>query len=260
MQFLIGSKTLVALGSGALLESTFEEFILTKKAAIFYDWLTIPFKLRVTSPHGTRIPDIALIAPDFEAWWVIEVELAHHSLEAHVIPQVTAFREGFYGAEHLNWMVRLLGEKHRSELVSMVRDRDPGVHVVVNQEVPQWTSALAMLDVTVSYVEMYRSNEGELGARIGGSMPRRRPRRRVRAVRNAALPKTYRLPDPGFLSALGYEFEIVVDGHVTSWLRPSLDSDTILPRGNDPFIGRKSFMCFLDQHEQISASLDWPDI
>lgn len=260
MLFLIGNKRFAALGSGALLESAFEEYILAKKAVIFSDWLTIPFKLRVTSPHGTRVPDIALIAPDFEAWWIVEVELAHHSLDGHVIPQVEAFREGFYGVTHMDWMARQIGEQHRTELVSMVRDRDPGVHVVVNQEVPQWTSALAMLDVSVSYVEMYRSSEGELAARIGGAIPRRRPRRRARAVRNAALPKTYRLPDPGLLTTLEYEFEIVVDGHVTAWQRPSLDSDTILPRGSDPFIGRKSFVLFLDQDDQISASLDSPDI
>lgn len=260
MQFLAGNKSFTALGSGVLLESTFEEYLITWKRKIFSDWIVIPFKLRVASPYGTRIPDMALIAPDFESWWIVEVELGHHSLDGHVIPQVEAFREGFYGAEHLAWIVQQIGEEHRTELAQMVRDRDPGVLVVVNQDLPQWTSALALLDVSVSYVEMYRSGEGELAARVGGAIPRRRLRRRARAVRNVALPKTYRVRDASVLTALGHEFEILVDGHITSWERPSSVSDIILPRGNDPFSDRQSFLIYLDEDNRVTASLDYPDI
>jgi hypothetical protein len=44
----------------------------------------------LTSEYGSKKPDLALIDRDYRAWWVVEVELAHHSLHHHVLPETTS--------------------------------------------------------------------------------------------------------------------------------------------------------------------------
>ena len=41
-----------------------------------------------------RVADLALVHKSLSHWFVVEVELAGHSLEHHVLPQVRCFRYG----------------------------------------------------------------------------------------------------------------------------------------------------------------------
>src|SRR4051794_22105245 len=98
---LVGDSFFEGVPSRSWYERDFESLVVDRAASLFPDWLTVPFRETVIddSQVGKR-PDLALIDKDYRSWWVVEVELAHHSLNDHVLPQVQVFKQGRYGRRH----------------------------------------------------------------------------------------------------------------------------------------------------------------
>ena len=79
-----------------ILESQYENLLLTNASLLFPGFHMIKFKPNVRSGTRTKQPDFALIEHNYRTWWVVEVELSHHSFKNHVLPQVEVFRTGDY--------------------------------------------------------------------------------------------------------------------------------------------------------------------
>ena len=82
--------------------------------------------------YGTAKPDLRLVDRELGLWWVVEVELAHHSLKGHVLPQVEILTSGHYGAseaELLTQSIPELDSEAASDLVkgsaASARNRQP---------------------------------------------------------------------------------------------------------------------------------------
>ena len=93
-RFLLGDEWFDQLSSTALYESEYERLLLSNARALFPDYHVVEFKPIIQSEYGTAKPDLALVDRDLRLWWVVEVELAHHSLKGHVLPQVEILTSG----------------------------------------------------------------------------------------------------------------------------------------------------------------------
>lgn len=260
MKVLVEGTEYEALASTALYETDYEAMILRWGSYIFPNWYTIPFKVRITGSQSVRVPDLALIAQDLSAWCVVEVEMAHHPLDAHVLPQVEAFCSGAYGEPHATALIKYLPDIEPSRLTAMVRETYPRVHVVVNVDMPSWTSALGSLGVTLSVVEVYRSNRDAIALRIGGHSPTLPTSNYTRIVRDSIVSNAFKLRDPRLLSQLSGSFLITIDGRKTRWHRPSSLHELIVPTGGDPLEGRNSVLVRFDASGSIYIDTNQPDI
>jgi hypothetical protein len=93
--------------------------------------------------HGARRyrPDLALIARDFSHWFIVEVELASHSLEGHVLPQVKAFQYGEPEPDCISAVSSTFGMS-AAQAETLVRFVPRGAAVVANRRDGKWEATL----------------------------------------------------------------------------------------------------------------------
>lgn len=114
-------------------------------------------------------PDLALVARDRSHWFVIEVELTSHSLEAHVLPQVRAFQYGSWESDCIGILARELALS-ASQAETMLTYLPRSVIVIANRRDDQWRWALSALEVQVLTVSRYRSPTGVEAIELDGNL------------------------------------------------------------------------------------------
>lgn len=260
MRIVVDGLEYEALASTAMYETEYEAILVRWASQIFPGWHTVPFKVGVDGVQGVRKPDLALVATDLSNWCVVEVEMAHHPLEAHVLPQVETFRTGAYGEPHANALAKALPNVDAARIAEMVREIHPNVHVIVNVEIPSWSGALAQTGTTLSVVEIYRSNRDTLALRVSGQEPAHPRTGYTRIVRDSVVSNAFRVKDQRLLSLLAKSFSVSIDGRTTQWQRPSLAHELIVPLGGDPVEGRNSLLISYDLSGIIHINTNQPDI
>ena len=108
-RLLIDDEWYEAIDGRSWYERDFESVVEAHAHALFPSCHVIPFKIAVESEHGRKVPDLALVDTAYREWSVVEIEMAHHSLRGHVIPQVEVFAQGAYGEEHVQHLTGRLG-------------------------------------------------------------------------------------------------------------------------------------------------------
>lgn len=83
----------------ALYETEFEQIVIAKADLLYPEYRAVPFKKIVFSEVSSAKPDLALIDVHYRDWWVVEIEMGHHDLASHVLPQVRTLSEAKYGEE-----------------------------------------------------------------------------------------------------------------------------------------------------------------
>ena len=125
-----------AISSTALLEREYQALLLQYADALFPDLIVVPFSKTVYSEGIGHAGDLAVISHDYSQWWVIEVELAHHSLENHVLPQVATLAQASYGPSEAEWLHNRNDHLDLVALKRMMLGSQPEVVVVVNAARP----------------------------------------------------------------------------------------------------------------------------
>lgn len=137
-------------------EWEFEETAVRVLKHLRPDCFIVPFHPDVLHDGAKWNPDLAVVDKDFTHWFVVEVEIANHHLEKHVIPQVTAFCEGRYDASAASMLSKALkiGTQQAETLLATI-PRD--VVVVSNKRDERWNHKLAALGVQHIVIETYRN-------------------------------------------------------------------------------------------------------
>ena len=92
----------------------------------------------------------------FAYWFVVEIEIATHHLEKHIIPQVTAFCEGRYDENAVGILSEALNVgTQRAETLLATIPRN--VVVVSNKRDEKWNQKLATLGAQHIVIESYRN-------------------------------------------------------------------------------------------------------
>lgn len=117
-----------------------------------------------------RCSDLALIHKSLSHWFVVEVELAGHSLEHHVLPQVRCFRFG--EAEHscVTSLTNGFPFLSRDQAISLLKYVPRYVAVVGNIADVEWTAALRALNVQHLTLSVYQNSAGKFAHELDGAL------------------------------------------------------------------------------------------
>lgn len=147
-----------SLSSSAFLEREYERLVIQEAAQLFPGLRVVPFTEPVHYDGVWKKPDVALLDPRCRTWWVGEVELAHHSLRGHVLPQVEVLARGDYGDRHAAALARSAPDIDAGLINAMLRGAQPAVAVIVNEPVPDWRAPLTREGALLVIVEVFRSD------------------------------------------------------------------------------------------------------
>jgi len=159
-------------------ETELERWIKTHVQSVFPDFDVFPFKKDVISKRGDEYerPDLAMVRKDYGEWWIVEVELAAHSL-GHVMEQTTVFVDGDYNptetAEYMREQIRRELRKRADfkKLKGLVRSKSPKVLVIVDEDIQDWKANLAKNNVKLCVFEIYKSLKSHHVFRVFGEYP-----------------------------------------------------------------------------------------
>jgi hypothetical protein len=154
-------------------ETEYENVLAQEAARLFAHFRLVPFKTPVTSEldADTRIPDFALVHQDYRSWWVVEVELGHHPLEGHVLPQVRTLSRAKYGHSEADYLCGRLPVLNKDKVIEMLKGSPPRVLVVVNVPVPGWPEQLRPFGALVAICQIFRSQRNRYILRLNGEYP-----------------------------------------------------------------------------------------
>lgn len=120
-----------------------------------------------------RKADLALIHKDLSHWFVLEVELAGHSLTQHVLPQARCFRYGDPEDTCITSLVNAFNQISRNDAESILRYIPRYVAVISNIPSLEWKTTLEGLDVQHIIVSVYKNNSGKTAHEMDGHLAAR---------------------------------------------------------------------------------------
>ncbi|MEX2283966.1 MAG: hypothetical protein WEE89_15885 [Gemmatimonadota bacterium] len=250
---LVNGEWFEQVAPTALYEGEFENIFLQNAAHVFPEFHVVPFKCLVASEFGSQKPDLALVDKRYRSWWVVEVELAHHSLTRHVLPQVQTFATGQYDDYHAQ---HLCGSSvlHRASVQNMLKGQPPQVMVVVNAPCPDWSLALRRFNALVTVFEIFRSRLNRQVFRLNGDQPALATDVISACEFDRSIPKFLRLLSPAaFPHADGSDAHITYKGALTVWKRVDVqDSVWLIPAGPNPLPGGTRYEIITDESGALS--------
>jgi len=194
-----------------------------------------------------RMADLALIHKSLSHWFVVEVELAGHSFEHHVLPQVRCFRYGEPESSCVTSLIQGFSELSRHQADALLRYVPRYVAVVGNLPNSSWTTALNALDVQHLTVSIYRNRNGRSAHEIDGRLTARSTS--LGFARYSAIDNCLRIPK-GCGLPVGHIQIIDQFGNLTDW--------TIREDAGVLWIGKDRGPALIDhdRYVQIFRSLD----
>lgn len=171
-RLLVNGLWYEAIASRSWMERDFERIVIARAEQLFPGWRCAEFRETVEGEDGVRKrPDLALVDRHCRQWWVVEVELAHHDLYSHVLPQVDAFRTGRYGDRHAIALATALPDLGIDRLTLMMLGVPPQVLVLVDSPNTNWYRPLREHGVGLGIVEPFRDESNHLILRLNGDQP-----------------------------------------------------------------------------------------
>jgi hypothetical protein len=135
-------------------EDEFERIAISTLQDLYPECFVFPFKPTIKYDGVGWRPDVAIVAKDFSYWFVVEVEIASHSLQKHVLPQVRAFRFGEYSGQACGALARELNVS-RDIADTLIRYVPRYVAVIANHEDEAWAKALAAENTQLMTIASY---------------------------------------------------------------------------------------------------------
>lgn len=219
-QILVNDVWYRSIESITLYESAFERILLQKESVLFPGFHSVPFKKTVCSESDSARADYALIDTEYGEWWIVEVEMSHHSFEGHVLPQVSALANAVYGEEEASYLKRQRRDLDEVRLCDMLKGEQPRVLVIVDRPRPNWIPFLEQCQAKLAVFEIFRSDLDRYVYRVNGFRPDRVSEVISRCWLEPSLPTLLRIASPGRLSLRpGSKVMIEYAGNQTEWTR-----------------------------------------
>lgn len=152
------------------LEGDFEAEVVKALTCLMPEYMCGVFAGAFVLEGERRMADLALIHKDLSHWFVVEVELAGHSLEHHVLPQVRCFRYGDPEDTCVTSLVRAFNVLTREQAESLLKYIPRYVAVVGNLPDSTWTSKLSAVDVQCLTVSVYKDRNGRSAHEVEGGL------------------------------------------------------------------------------------------
>jgi hypothetical protein len=238
----------------ALYEREFTAIVVDQARYVFSDFHVVKFEKLVMSDEDSAKADLALIDRKYRSWWVVEVELASHSLSSHVVPQVDTLSKARYDESDAEYLYDRLPAMDRGKLSDMLKGQQPRVIVVVNTPVPAWHAALSALGSLIVVVQIYRGEDNRLILAIDGDYPTL-PRNLVTECRlDPLFPRLLKVDSPAGLGIqTGHTARLSYLGGITEWERlDSADTVWLRPLGANPLEPRRRYLIIESEGGSLS--------
>jgi hypothetical protein len=223
------------LASAALLEIEYERAIFQKAVTLFPDYLAVEFKMLVSSESGAAKADYALIDRAYRSWWVVEVELIHHSLDSHVLPQVDVLANAAYGDDCATFLAERSSSLNGDRLKRLMKGLQPKVLLIVNGPREKWTYELSRYGALVLSIEVFRSDKNRELLVIDGDLPPSREDFLSRCRLNQNFLNFLEVDSPAALPS-DDPVRISYEGFITDWsVIESADKVWLRPLRQPPF-------------------------
>lgn len=172
-RILQGSEWYEEIASRGHYESEYETILEQEAPCLFENYHWVKFRTTVFSTEysDARRADFALIHNDYRTWWVGEVEMAHHSLEGHVVPQVRTLASAEYGLSEAEYLCGRNDLLERKKVLDMFKGEQPKVLVIVNSPVLGWAPRLSRYGARVVICQVFRSRLNRYVLRVNGEYP-----------------------------------------------------------------------------------------
>lgn len=205
----------------SMLEGEFERLIAQDAAGLFPGYRLVEFKKTVTSEFGRNQADFALVHVAYSEWWVVEVEIATHSFDQHVFPQVQSLASASYGQDEAVYLASREQGLNAHSLEMMMLGAQPRVMVIVNRDCPSWHPPLSALGVRLLVAEVYRSDLDSHALVVAGRLPSVDQSVVSRCVPEPVLGRTFlSVESPAALDVEpSGQVEIEHSGVVSTWRR-----------------------------------------
>jgi hypothetical protein len=243
-KLLIGGKWYTEVAPTGIYESYYEMMVKTQAKKIWPRFHPVPFKANIYAGLGPGVKaDLALVERSYAEWWVVEVEMEHHSLEIHVVPQVRKLVNGQYGDDEATKLCEGCAELDPAKTKKMVKDCQPKVVVVVNAPKPDWAERLAEFDAKVVVFEMFTAGDDDFVYRVNGDHPVGKSEILSTCRASPLMNRWLVVESPIVLAAIREKtFSIEFDGKTTTWKRFEQDNALYLfTEGPYPLPDNKDF-------------------
>lgn len=219
-RILIHDEWYEAIDAASAYESAFASVVMGQATALFPGYCALPFQKTVYSEIESAKPDYALIERGYHHWWVIELEMAHHGLDSHVVPQVTTLCNAKYGSAEAEYVLRQVPTLDRERVFELLKGLPPRVLVVVNRPRPAWPEVLNRLGAELAVFEIYRSDRDRYAYRVEGFLPVAGEAGASLCWLDPVLPAMLKIASPGALPLpRDASIEILWDSRLTRWMR-----------------------------------------
>lgn len=155
-------------------ESEFEAEAIKALTCLFPQYICGVFSGTFKLDGDRRKPDLALIHRSLTHWYVVEVEVVGHPLDAHVLPQVRSFRFGEPEESCVTSLARGFDQIDLTRARQIVDHLPRFVAVISNIVLPEWSQALKALDTQLLALSVFQDRKGVRGHEIFGTfLPRK---------------------------------------------------------------------------------------
>ena len=243
-RLLIGGDWYEAIASTAYYEEEYERLILEQAEQLYPRYRMVSFKTTVASGAGIAKPDFALLSADYVTWWVVEVELAHHSLGGHVMPQVEVLAQAKYSEAEARYLAARDPSLKPAKLRELMRGAQPRVLVIVNAPRPEWQTPLSRFGAILAVVEIYRSGQNRHVLRVNGDSPETPGLVLSKCRLDPFIPRLLRVDSPAAIEP-GPDGKVYLDyqGSLTVWERVATkDAVWLNPIQTNPLPAHQAFV------------------
>lgn len=232
---LVGNKWYEEIAPSGVYESVYEAMVKAHAAQLWPRFHPVHFKANVYAGADGVRADLVLIERNYSEWWVVEVEMAHHPFESHVLPQTRKLAIANYGVEEAEKLCAACSKLELPKVKAMIKEYQPRVLVVVNKPRPEWVNRLAEFEAMLAVFEIFKSDDEQHLFRVNGEHPIGTAEIisvcRFDELMNRWLvvenPISLRVPHQGTMT-------IEFDGHTTVWARFEVSGKVWLHTPNGP--------------------------
>jgi hypothetical protein len=223
-------------------ESFYEATVKTHAQQLWPRFHPVHFKASVYAGADGVKADMALIEKNYSEWWVVEIEMAQHSFESHVLPQTRKLAGASYGPDLATKLCDGCPRLDAAKVQVMVKEIHPRVLVVVNKPRPHWAKELKKIDALLAVFEMFKSDDdNEYMFRVNGEHPVGAAQLLSVCRFDDLMNRWLVVEDPIALRVSGQtHLTIEFEGHATEWVRKKMGSKVWLytPHGPNPLPDR----------------------
>ena len=221
-----------ALTSSTLYEIEFERIAFQKSKLLFPGFIPSIFKQTVYSDMDAARPDYALIEQQYRQWWIVELELAHHSFHGHVLPQITTLTQAAYGAAEADALASKNPSLDPARLRDLLKGQLPRILVVVNEAKLEWEGPLQAIGAEMAVFGIFRSDRNRYLYSFDGFSPQP-PAAILSLCRlDRTLTWALRVDSPGALGmGRNQRVDILFQDAISEWERiDSADAVWLVPK------------------------------